>query len=274
MAVSRLKQDLSKLDWKPECTQIPIIITDGNYFENNVIPGFLTIPWDYKVEELHEYIAKNLSGIKTTRRQIQLDMIDIQYFMVQLTEYLELKSLTSVKTDVKTSILAILKDLDFNKELLRAKKYLAGLHLCIGGEKYHFDWERGKVFIASDFTIESFTEFLEKNQLLFEYYQKLFVREESFKQEVHFLMNSIKVVLGIENLLFDLSLLNKKSLQVAALVTLERHLPALKQFNLSGVSIVLGSQFSWDKINRRLYLPYTFTLQQFGEFLQQSFSLN
>jgi len=85
------------------------------------------------------------------------------------------------------------------------------------------------------------------------------------------IFSALRDRLECKDVIIGHKLMDSKFLQFVAAVNLRRNVDALRRFELGEITIVLTTRFKIDQKRMRLYVPWTFTEEQFDKFVIKTF---
>lgn len=249
-------------------SDIPIMFTNNNtYLRPDQLPGFLTIPHNFDLQELSDYIDVSLPEIRNQRRAIREQIITIRYYQQQLATAFRLGEIKFTGGSRTQVVEALIRMSHMADELEPFHLQSLTLDLSTKFTKFEFHPDRNLIEIPLPFDEHGFTSFLSKT----EDDLRIHFKESTFtlvhQQRLAKISKSMAVHLGVKQVLISHSLSQSQFLQFVGMFNLKRHIEIFKKLGLEGVVLVIGTRFELDRKHKRITVPFEFSNQELVNFL-------
>jgi hypothetical protein len=256
---------------------VPILITNDNtYLEPEQFPGFLTIPHNFKKEELVEYLERNLPLIRHQRRTVRELTNQAEFLQRQMMEVFHLASV-EIRAGLEETV-KCLRAFATHGGVLEEEKlveHFDGLTIIIadGTGKVELDPVRDTLIIPVTRSGPDMVKDIRAQRKAFELRTKFNPHHTSYMTQFANLLKDLRDLIGARGIIVDMSIINSKKRQLEAAASIHAHAKALKKHNLSKIVIALADRYAVDFKRRIIFVPFNFNLKDFDEYLNDILSI-
>jgi len=235
---------------------IPLLI--GNDYSIMDIPGFITVPYNFEVNEFIAYVILMAPKVRRVRTELASKQLAFAVRAQHTAEKISCRQILNTAGADAMEMLVVLESISKQLRALRLENIT--INIC---DKFDIDTDGGIIHIPHSTAAKQVMELLSQHKLEL---TKAKQAAESTMLAIH-CKNKLKRQLpGLHDVIFSVSLTAKQKLQLLTELLHNAHL--LQKFEWDDMTLVFDQDFFVDTKHRYIYVPASCDVADILNFLE------